>query len=278
MTKTDATFDKNYKSLKTQESFSAFFIDSWLQNNYIIYVDVSNKVFDMKKKTYEYSVKQVLELAVYVDDAQGFIKSGYGYYDYESERMIHDNKTTIFNYMTGADDYAMPEISDDVVARAQEIREHFRTNLVAKKLMGTLNSFEDSVIKAVGNDATDGFGVSVIASLPNSYRVAAKRQSLDDWFDSLRDKSEFVGKVGERMRFAATVRDVKFIAKYGIHLVTCVDNNDNIVKFFFSKEPDIAGLLEGKDVILTGKVKTHDVSKFSQCKETVINYVRVENA
>jgi hypothetical protein len=232
----------------------------------------------MKKQRYEYNVEQVLELAVFVDNAQGFVKSGYGYYDHENEKMIYDNKTTIFNYMSGAEGFDMPEITDSVRERAQEIREHFRTNLVAKKLMGTLNNFEDSVMKAVGNETTDNFGISVIASLPNSYRVAAKRQGLEDWFDAMRDKSEFVGKIGERMRFAALVKDVKFIAKYGIHLVTCVDTDENIVKFFFSKEPDIAGLLEGKDVILTGKVKTHDVSKFSQCKETVINYVRIENA
>jgi hypothetical protein len=55
-----------------------------------------------------------------------------------------------------------------------------------------------------------------------------------------------------------------------------VDDNDNIVKFFFNKEPDISGLLENKHVILTGKVKTHDVSKFSNCKETVFNYIKIE--
>jgi len=27
--------------------------------------------------------------------------------------------------------------------------------------------------------------------------------------------------------------------------------------------------------MLTGKVKTHDVSKFSNCKETVFNYVKI---
>jgi hypothetical protein len=230
----------------------------------------------MKKKTYEYNVKQVLELAVYVDDAQGFVKSGFGYYDSEKEKMVYDNKTTIFNYMTGAEGFEMPEITEDVAERAREIREHFRTDLVAKKLMGTLNNFEDSVMKAVGNETTDGFGTSIIASLPNSCRVAEKRQSLEDWFDSMRDKSEFIGKIGERMRFSVLVKDVKFIVKYGIHLVTCVNQDDNIVKFFFSKEPNISGLLEGKDVILTGKVKTHDVSKFSKCKESVINYVKIE--
>jgi hypothetical protein len=230
----------------------------------------------MKTKRPEYNVVQALELAVYVDDMQGFVKSGYGYHDYERNVQVFDNKTTIWNYLTGQENFAMPEISEKQKAQAKEIREHFKDNLVAKKLMGTLNSFETSVMSAIGNESTDNFGLSVIASLPNSYRVAAKRDALDNWFDDLRDKSEFVGKIGERRRFAALIKDVKFIAKFGIHLVTCVDENDNIVKFFFNKEPDIAGLLEGKQVILTGKVKTHDVSKFSKCNETVFNYVRVE--
>ena len=230
----------------------------------------------MKKSETVYNVDQALQLSVYVDDQQGFIKSGFGFYDSDRGEETKDNKTAIFQYMNGTVD--MPEITDQQKERAVEIREYFKGTLVAKKLMGTLNSFEDGVIKSIGNNETNSFGVSVIASLPNSLRISKKRDDLDNWFDDLRDKSEFIGKRGERLRFGVYVRDVKFIAKYGIHLVTCVDKEENIVKFFFSKEPDIAGLLEGRSVILTGKVKQHDVSKFSQCKETVINYVRVEES
>jgi tetrahydromethanopterin S-methyltransferase subunit F len=230
----------------------------------------------MKKSETVYNVDQALQLSVYVDDQQGFIKSGFGFYDSDRGEETKDNKTAIFQYMNGTVD--MPEITDQQKERAVEIREYFKGTLVAKKLMGTLNSFEDGVIKSIGNNETNSFGVSVIASLPNSLRISKKRDDLDNWFDDLRDKSEFIGKRGERLRFGVYVRDVKFIAKYGIHLVTCVDKEENIVKFFFSKEPDIAGLLEGRNVILTGKVKQHDVSKFSQCKETVINYVRVEES
>ena len=230
----------------------------------------------MKKSETVYNVEQALSLSVYVDDQQGFIKSGYGWYDSDKGQETKDNKTVIFHYMNGTVD--MPEITDQQKERAVEIREYFKGTLVAKKLMGTLNSFEDGVIKSIGNNETNSFGVSVIASLPNSLRISKKRDDLDNWFDDLRDKSEFIGKRGERLRFGVYVRDVKFIAKYGIHLVTCVDKEENIVKFFFSKEPDIAGLLEGRNVILTGKVKQHDVSKFSQCNETVINYVRVEES
>jgi tetrahydromethanopterin S-methyltransferase subunit F len=230
----------------------------------------------MKKSETVYNVDQALQLSVYVDDQQGFIKSGFGFYDSDRGEETKDNKTAIFQYMNGIVD--MPEITDQQKERAVEIREYFKGTLVAKKLMGTLNSFEDGVIKSIGNNETNSFGISVIASLPNSLRISKKRDDLDTWFDELRDKSEFIGKRGERLRFGVYVRDVKFIAKYGIHLVTCVDKEENIVKFFFSKEPDIAGLLEGRNVILTGKVKQHDVSKFSQCKETVINYVRVEES
>ena len=230
----------------------------------------------MKKSETVYNVDQALQLSVYVDNQQGFIKSGFGFYDSDRGEETKDNKTAIFQYMNGTVD--MPEITDQQKERAVEIREYFKGTLVAKKLMGTLNSFEDGVIKSIGNNETNSFGVSVIASLPNSLRISKKRDDLDNWFDDLRDKSEFIGKRGERLRFGVYVRDVKFIAKYGIHLVTCVDKEENIVKFFFSKEPDIAGLLEGRNVILTGKVKQHDVSKFSQCNETVINYVRVEES
>ena len=228
----------------------------------------------MVKQRPEYNTKHILQLAVIVDNKQGFIKSGFGYYDRETEQTVYDNKTAIMNYVQGIE--PLPEITDEVNRAVDDITDGFRDELIAKKLSGDLNSFEDSVLKAISNVTTDSFGVSIIASLPNSFRVQKKRQTLEDWFDSLRNTSEFVGKIGERVKMEVIVKDVKYIAKFGIHLVTCVNKDNNIVKFFFNKEPDIAGILEGKTVKLTGKIKTHDVSKFSNCKETVFNYVKIE--
>jgi len=228
----------------------------------------------MARQKPQYNSRQVLELAIEVDKRQGFIKSGFGYFDQESQTRVNDNKTCILNMMQGVD--PMIEIGEDTRTQADRVIDEFQQELIAKKMMGTINDFEQSVLNAVGNETTDGFGVAVIASLPNSFRVLRKRQGLDDFFDEHRTTSEFVGKIGERVRFPAHIQDVKFIAKYSIHLVTCLNHQGNIVKFFFNREPDIAGILEGKDVILTGKVKTHDVSKFSNCKETVLNYVKIE--
>ena len=230
----------------------------------------------MSRQKPQYNSRQVLELAIEVDKAQGFVKSGFGYYDSTKDKRVNDNKTCILNFMQG-----LPEADDIVISEATKkeagkIVDEFKQELVAKKLMGTLNDFEQSVLNAIGNDVTDNFGVAVLASLPNSFRVLQKRQGLDNFFEANRKTSEFVGKVGERLKFHVDVKDVKFIAKFNIHLVTCINDDGNIVKFFFNREPDIAGILEGKRVLLTGKVKTHDVSKFSNCKETVMNYVKIE--
>tara|TARA_B100000963_G_scaffold9788_1_gene7687 strand:- start:12814 stop:13509 length:696 start_codon:yes stop_codon:yes gene_type:complete len=230
----------------------------------------------MSRQKPQYNSRQVLELAIEVDKAQGFVKSGFGYFDSIKDKRIDDNKTCILNFMQGLPEAEDIVISNESKAEADKIIDEFKQELVAKKLMGTLNDFEQSVLNAIGNETTNNFGVAVLASLPNSFRVLQKRQGLDNFFEANRKTSEFVGKVGERLKFTVDVKDVKFIAKFNIHLVTCINDDGNIVKFFFNREPDIAGILEGKRVLLTGKVKTHDVSKFSNCKETVMNYVKIE--
>ncbi len=228
----------------------------------------------MARQKAQYNTRQVLELAIEVDKAQGFIKSGYGYFDRESDKRVDDNKTTILNMIEGTTD--LMEIGEESKAQADTIVDSFKQELIAKKLSSTINDFEQNVLNSLGNETVEKFGVAVLASLPNSFRVLQKRQGLDDFFDTHRKSSEFVGKIGERLRFPCFIKDVKFIAKYNIHLVTCLTKENNIVKFFFNREPDIQGIIEGKDVILTGKVKTHDISKFSNCKETVFNYVKIE--
>ena len=186
-----------------------------------------------KPKKVTYDTNNVLQLAILVDRNQGFIKSGFGFYDHNSKTTTHDNKTAIMRILEGID--LLPDISDDVVAESVAIKTSFKEELVGKKLMNKINSFEESVMSTLGGGMTEAFGVSILASLPNSFRVQAKRQELDNWFDARRATSEFVGKVGDRLRFDVEVKDVKFIAKFGIHLVTCVNSDGNIVKFFFNR-------------------------------------------
>jgi hypothetical protein len=216
-----------------------------------------------------------LTLAIAVDEAQGFIKSGYGYYDHENEKEILDNKTTISRVLNNYPDAPQIKITDEHRQRAQELKDYFDGVIVMKKLTGDVNGFEDSVGKIINGNEVDNYGVSVLASLPNSLRIQKQRDDMDEFYDNLRNVSEYVGSTGKRSRFKLFIKDVKYIAKYNIHLVTCVEGEQNLVKFFWNKDPDVSDLIVGKTMTVTGFVKEQSISKFSKCKETVINRVKI---
>ena len=136
----------------------------------------------MARQKAQYNTRQVLELAIEVDKAQGFIKSGYGYFDRETDKRVDDNKTTILNMIEGTAD--LMEISEDSKTQADDIVDSFKQELIAKKLSSTINDFEQNVLQSLGNETVEKFGVAVLASLPNSFRVLQKRQGLDDFFDT----------------------------------------------------------------------------------------------
>jgi len=226
----------------------------------------------MKKR---FEIMEVLTLAIAVDETQGFIKSGYGYYDHENEKEILDNKTTISRVLNNYPDAPQIKITDEHRQRAQELKDYFDGVIVMKKLTGDVNGFEDSVGKIINGNEVDNYGVSVLASLPNSLRIQKQRDDMDEFYDNLRNVSEYVGSTGKRSRFKLFIKDVKYIAKYNIHLVTCVEGEQNLVKFFWNKDPDVSDLIVGKTMTVTGFVKEQSISKFSKCKETVINRVKI---
>ena len=80
----------------------------------------------MVKQRPEYNTTQILQLAVIVDNNQGFIKSGFGYYDRETEQTVYDNKTAIMNYMQGIE--PLPEVTDEVNQAVDDIKTGSVTN------------------------------------------------------------------------------------------------------------------------------------------------------
>ena len=88
----------------------------------------------MVRQKPQFNTRQVLELAIEVDKKQGFIKSGYGYFDRESDKQVYDNKTAILNMLLAVEDAPMMEISESTVEQADKIVDEFKQELIAKKL------------------------------------------------------------------------------------------------------------------------------------------------
>mgnify|MGYP003142476995 FL=1 len=57
----------------------------------------------MARQKPQFNTRQVLELAIEVDKRQGFVKSGFGYWDKVADKKVNDNKTCILNFMQGVE-------------------------------------------------------------------------------------------------------------------------------------------------------------------------------
>lgn len=226
------------------------------------------------KKTYD--IMDVLALAIAIDEAQGFIKSGYGYYNHQTDVEVLDNKNAIQRILGDHPGKPEIEVTDEHRKQASELKDYFDSVIVMKKLTGEVNGFEDTVGKIINGNTVDNYGISVLASLPNSLRIQKQRDDMEEFYEQKRPLSKFVGQTGRRSQFVLFVKDVKYIAKYNIHLVTCVEGENNLVKFFWNKDPDISDLIVGKTMTVTGFVKEQSISKFSKCNETVINRVKIQ--
>lgn len=222
----------------------------------------------------KFNTDEVLALAVAVDREQGFIRSGYGFTD-ENGKTVKDNKTAIMmNLLDRVEEKIV--ITDEDRKTAESMKEHFSGSLTFKKLGATLNDFEQAVLNLVNTDEVGVYEVSVAASLPNSMRHSVKRDAVKERLDALIARSLPVGSLNQRGRFVLDVVDVTFIKKMGVHMVTCIESDNNVVKFWFSKDPDVTGVLQGNTITVTGFVKTQGKSKYSNCMETMINRVKVE--
>ena len=104
------------------------------------------------------------------------------------------------------------------------------------------------------------------------YRIDQKREEFNDTMDyrNIRIKVVLV-----KTNMDVDIIDMKFLRNFGSYVVTGVTDNKHIIKFFWNKDPDLTGVLEGKTLKVIGRVKTHELSKYTNCNETMLNYVKI---
>ena len=230
-----------------------------------------------KESKPEFNTKTVLELAVAVYRDQGFVKSGHGgteRFDKNGEMLpenkwvvTEDNKSRIHKHLAGD---AILDVTEDDKEFAEEIHAHFM-GLTFKKLAGKTNDFENTALKHLENDLLDRLGVAIVASLPKS----VDRVKLQEELKEKTENSEYVGELGTRCQFTVEVNDIRFIENHGINLITTIESDKNVVKFFYSNNPASNGIEVGKTINIAAFVKGQDVSKYSGVKETMVNRVKV---
>jgi hypothetical protein len=235
----------------------------------------------VKNDISNYTPAEILAISFEVFDAQGFVKSGYGYkqptntVDEDGNQIytdIKDNKTVIIQTVKNFAGKYIP--NQKYVDQATAEIERINGKLMMKKLGGGLSNFEGGLVKAI-EDVVNNFHVSILASVPNSVKIDQKREELNDRMLQLKHSSQFIGKKGARYDIEVDVIDVKFIQSSDVYMITAVSDNRDIVKFWWREQPDLTDIIEGRTISIRGTVNKQEISKYSQAKETLFNRVKL---
>lgn len=225
-----------------------------------------------------YTPATALAIAYEVYEKQGFVRSGMGYiecvtpvgFDLEPVyRAIKDNKSEVLSLMEQG---YIP--SDEMVERANKTIDRINGKMMIRKISEKLSSFEHSLTNSI-NNPLDKYHVSIIASIPHSEIVDAKREKLEDRMATLKHHSEFFGEKSRRYNIAVEVLDAKYIQSREIYMITVLANNRDIVKFWWRDQPDLCDLIDGNTITIRGTVNRHEKNKFNGAKETMLNRVSI---
>ena len=228
-----------------------------------------------KSKTFDITPVEALALAVETYKSQGFIRSGEGYksVDLDTGKVMEetkDNKTIVIEKIT-----AGMKPSEENITEAQTMIDKFNGRYMLKKLTSSLSNFESGVAQAFDADQLTNFNVAVIASIPHMNEVDKKRKAVEDKIEELRFESEYFGDKGQRYDLEVEVIDVKYIQSSSVYMITTVQGNKNIIKFWWRDQPDISDIIDGKVIHVRGTVNKHEKSKYTNAQETMLNRVKI---
>ena len=233
----------------------------------------------MKPQEKIFTGRELIAHAVAVDEYQGFkyIKS----HETDKDKAIESNFKLMLGLLHTPKD-SVVSINESHYETADDIIEYFE-GLIFKAMERDLSDFEKKITQLIKAEDISLSGrddrLPIVGSLPNIYRNNVKH---DDWAErerSLRKISDYEGEVKKRGKFSGEIVMARYMNRSHSMLVALLTKDDNIIKFFYDlyrSGSDKGMFKEGDNISLSGYVKSHEVSKFSKCKETFLNRVSLD--
>jgi hypothetical protein len=165
--------------------------------------------------------------------------------------------------------YPTIEVLDEDYENVEHMVKYFK-GLSLKAIKRQISDFEQTILGLIGKEFVEYKDVGVIASLPNVYANGQKQKAFNKVEKELAQTSDHVGTLHERGEFTVTFLHVKYIWRSQSYLFVCVDENNNLIKFFCNE----SGIKKGDTATITGYVKDHTMGKQSKGRETYLNRVK----
>ena len=182
------------------------------------------------------------------------------------------NKTIVQTHLGLLEDSRavfVDHVSQECADIAEQMIQYYK-GLTFKAMGNKINDFEQKVLGLINCKLVDRRDIGVIASLPQAYFRAVKRDATDTQMRKLSTSSIHIGTLGEDVEGTINILNCSFIQRLQCHVVNA-EMSGNIV-CFFTKHPAEHW---SNTCEIKGKVKRHQTSKFHGGKETVLNYVKV---
>jgi hypothetical protein len=218
----------------------------------------------------EFAVLDVVAVACAVYRNQGFVKKGSNYFAFSEpdKQETRPNVYYLYEHFCSGNLYAVEEQDRQ---SAEAIVDYLK-GLSFKAFERKLTDFESNVLKFVSSETVGKDKLGIAASLPNVYAAKLKADRWTEREAGLGSTSEYVGKLNSRCEFSLRVENLRYIAKTESYLVSCSENNANIVKFFAMSNH---GITVGGEIKIMGYVKSHAISSYTGFKETMINRIKL---
>lgn len=227
-----------------------------------------------------YTGREVIAHAVAVDRYQGYkyIKS-----HETNKENTKGNFSLLIHSLKDPKTSVVGPITEEDYATADNIVEYFE-GLVFKAMQRDLSDYEKKITDLIKAEDLNLQGkddrLPIVGSLPNVFRNNVKHDVWADEERTLRKTSEFEGELKTRQEFTGVVKMARFMNRTNSMLFAILTENGNIVKFFYdcyrSEDIDVKNDIKlGNPITFTGYIKSQEVSKYSKCKETFVNRVKI---
>jgi len=222
-------------------------------------------------------IKDALNLAVqaYVKNGKYHREDQYEYVETDegpTERITVKGNKHLMREMFKQDSiYIDPKCNDMV----EDIYTHYQ-GLVFKVMSNTATDFSQSVYKVITKDWVDIRDLGILAPLPSLYEAEMARNLF---VDEIRN-SQWVGTIGEKYTVSATLHEARYIRSRDFYVYTFISEGDLITHFSqkaINQWATVGVLREGEKYTITFKVKRQAYSSFYDCKDTVVNYLKVSD-
>ena len=143
-----------------------------------------------------------------------------------------------------------------------------------KQIAGTLTDFMKNLVTCINSEQVSQNEFGIVVLLPKVYFETKNKKEYKKKLKTEFTESRHLGIPGQYVTGLLNVNEVKFVEKFGCHVINGNIEN-NLVSFFKNFEAGKSVPEKGTTINIKGKVKKHGENFITKLPETQLYYVKI---